>query len=393
MDNRKFETKAIRIQLEKSPYKEHSVPLFETSSFIYNSAEDARAVFAEEQEGYIYSRFNNPNCDEFIQKLCALEGTETGIATSSGMAAIFLGIAGVLNAGDHIIASKSLFGTTHLLLNHVLPKWGISHTYADMSDMKHVKEALLPTTRLLYVETPSNPGLQIFDLEKLGKFTNANDLYLVVDNCFATPYLQMPVKYGVDFIVHSTTKYIDGQGRTIGGAILGSSSLMKEIITLSRIIGPSMPASTGWLLSKSLETLAVRMERHCSNAFKLAEYLDNHKEVLWVKYPFLKTHPQYRLAKKQMTLGGGLVSFELKGGMKRAMRFINSLHLFSISSNLGDSRSIITHPATTTHSKLTAEERKDAGITDAMVRVSVGLENITDLMEDTEQAITNSKNK
>ncbi|MBN2612356.1 MAG: PLP-dependent transferase [Bacteroidales bacterium] len=393
MNNRKFETKAIRIQLEKTPFKEHSVPLYETSSFVYNSAEEASAVFAEEQGGYIYSRFNNPNCDELIQKLCTLEGTETGIAASSGMAAIFLSIAGVLNAGDHIIASKNLFGTTHMLLNQVLPKWGISHTYADMSDMKSVKNALLPTTRLLYVETPSNPGLEIFDLEKLGKFTGSNDLYFVVDNCFATPYLQLPLKYGADFIVHSTTKFIDGQGRTIGGAVLGSKLLMKDIITLSRITGPVMPASTGWLLSKSLETLAVRMEKHCSNALRLAEFLENNQEILWVKYPFLKSHPQYRLARKQMTLGGALVSFELKGGMKRAMKFINALQLFSISSNLGDSRSIITHPATTTHSKLSAEERKDAGITDAMVRVSVGLENVSDLMEDLERAINKSKDK
>ena len=385
-----FETSAIRIQLEKSPFKEHCVPIFETSSFIYNSAEEAKSVFAEEKNGYIYSRFNNPNSDEFIQKLCVLEGAETGIATSSGMAAIFLSIAGILSAGDHLLVSKNLFGTTHLLVNQLLPKWGISHSYVDFGNLKSVKSKLLPTTKMIYVETPSNPGLDVFDLEWLGIFANRNNLFLVVDNCFATPYLQNPIKYGADFIVHSSTKFIDGQGRTMGGAVLGRKRFMKDIITVSRIVGPTMSASTAWILSKSLETLAIRMEKHCENALALAEFLSGNKEILWVKYPFLKSFPKYRLAKRQMLKGGGLVSFELKGGLKRAFKFINSLELFSISSNLGDSRSIITNPATTTHSKLSPEERLDSGITEAMVRISVGLENIEDLIKDLEDAIAKS---
>lgn len=391
MKDKKFETKAIRIQLEKSPFKEHSVPVFETSSYVFTSAEEARAVFAEEQSGYIYSRFNNPNCDEFIQKLCALEGAETGVATSSGMAAIFLGIAGLLSAGDHLVVSKNLFGTTHLLINQILPKWGISHSYADLSNKRSLKSNLLPTTKMLFVETPSNPGLEIFDLEWLGNFANENDLYLTVDNCFATPYLQNPLKYGADFVIHSSTKYIDGQGRTIGGAILGKEKFMKDIVMLSRITGPTMSATTAWLLSKSLETLAVRMEKHCENALAMAEFLEGHAELLWVKYPFLKSYPNFKLAKKQMLRGGGIVSFELKGGLKRALKFMNSLKILSIASNLGDTRTIITHPVTTTHSKLLPEERRDAGITDGMLRLSVGLEHIDDLIKDVEQAIIHSK--
>ncbi len=391
MKGKKFETNAIRIQVEKSPFKEHSVPIFETSCFVFDTAEEARAVFAEEQNGYLYSRFNNPNTDEFVQKLCALEGAESGVATSSGMAAIFLSMAGILSAGDHIMVSKNLFGTTHLLIKQLFPKWGISHSYVDFNKQKSVKAELLPSTKLIYVETPSNPDLEIFDLEWLGNFANENDLFLVVDNCFATPYLQNPLKYGADFVVHSSTKFIDGQGRTMGGAVLGKEEFMKDIITISRIIGPIMSPNTAWILSKSLETLAVRMEKHCENALTMAEFLEKHKEVKWVRYPFLASYPKYDLARKQMLKGGGLVSFELKGGQKRAMKFIDSLKLFSIASNLGDSRSIITNPATTTHSKMSPEERAETGITDALVRVSVGLEHIDDLLADIEQAIHDSK--
>ena len=387
----KFETHCVRTQTARSSHKEHSVPIFETSSFIFNTAEEARAVFAEETEGNIYSRFSNPNTDEFIQKLCSLEGAEDGIATSSGMAAVFLAMTALLRPGDHLLSGRQIFGTTHLLFTQVLSRWGISHTYVDMRNEKEWKDNLLPMTRMIFTETPSNPGLELADLNRLGKFAARNNLYLVIDNCFATPYLQNPLRYGADLVIHSATKFLDGQGRTVSGAVLGSKELMKEIRMLSKITGPTMSPFTGWILSKSLETLTVRMERHCQNAFRLARYLEKHREVKWVMYPFLPSHPQYRLAKRQMKLGGGLVSFELKGGAKRARKFIDSLQLLSITSNLGDTRTSVTNPATTTHSKLTAAERKESGISDGMIRVSVGLEHIDDIQADFEQAILRSK--
>ncbi len=390
MKKHHFETDAIRIQAKRSSFKEHSVPVYETSSFIFDSAEEARAVFADELAGYLYGRFNNPNSDEFISKLCALEGTESGVATSTGMAAVFLAIAGKLSAGDHLIASRHLFGTTHLLIENILPRWGISHTYADLGNKTELENSVLPTSRMIYAETPSNPGLDIIDLEWVGKFAMKNNLYFTLDNCFATPYLQKPKKFGVDFIIHSTTKFIDGQGRTLGGAVVGPSKYMKDIIQLARITGPVMSPHTAWLLSKSLETLAVRMDRHCSNALALARALENHIEIKRVIYPYLKSHPAYSLARKQMSQGGALVSLEIKGSMKKTMKFIDELKMISISSNLGDSRTTITHPVTTTHSKMMPEERKKAGISDTMVRISVGLEHIDDIVHDIEQALKKS---
>jgi O-succinylhomoserine sulfhydrylase len=387
----KFETHCVRTQAKRSSHKEHSVPIFETSSYIFNSAEEARAVFAEEEEGNIYTRFSNPNTDEFIQKLCALEGAEDGIATASGMAAVYLSLNSLLRPGDHVLASRQLFGTTHLLFTQVLSKWGVSHTYVDLKDQQEWKDSLLPTTRVIYTETPSNPGMELVDLKWLAKFAAKNELYLIVDNCFATPYLQNPILLGADIVIHSATKFIDGQGRTISGAVLGSKEIIKEVRTLSKITGPTMSAFTAWLLSKSLETLSVRMERHCENALKLAKFLENSPEVAWVRYPFLPSHPQYKLAKRQMKLGGGLLSFELRGGAARARKFLDSLQLMSITSNLGDTRTTLTNPATTTHSKLTEEERKASGISDGMIRVSTGLEHIDDIKADFEQAIENSK--
>ncbi len=389
--NLKFETYCVRTQVRRSSHKEHSVPIFETSSYIFDSAEEARAVFAEEENGNIYTRFSNPNTDEFIQKLCALEGAEDGIATASGMAAVYLSLNALLRPGDHVLASRQLFGTTHLLFTQVLSKWGVSHTYVDMKDPQEWKNSLLPTTRVIYTETPSNPGMDLVDLKWLAKFAAKNELYLIVDNCFATPYLQNPILMGADIVVHSATKFIDGQGRTISGAVLGSKDIMKEIRPLSRITGPTMSAFTAWLLSKSLETLSVRMDRHCENALKLAQFLENNKEVEWVKYPFLPSHPQYKLAKRQMKQGGGLLSFELKGGSERARKFVNALQLMSITSNLGDTRTTLTIPASTTHSKLTTEERSASGITDGMIRISTGLEHIDDIKADFEQAIDRSK--
>jgi O-succinylhomoserine sulfhydrylase len=385
------ETIAVRMQAKRSQHGEHSVPVFETSSFVFGSAEDAQAVFIDEKLGYSYTRFANPNNDELVDKLCALEDAEDGVVTASGMAAVFLSMASLLRPGDHILASQQIFGATHLLLTQILVKWGISHSYADMNNMQEWKEKILPTTRMIYAETPSNPGLDIIDLRWLGKLARKNDLYLVIDNCFATPLIQNPLHFGADLVIHSTTKFIDGQGRTIGGAVLGNKEVMKDLKMFAKITGPVMSPHTAWILSKSLETLSVRMERHCSNALKMACFLEKNKEVVWVKYPFLPSHPQYKIAKKQMQLGGGLVSFELRGGTKRAHRFINALTMVSIASNLGDSRTIVTHPGTTTHSKLSPQERKESGITDGLIRVSVGLEHIDDLLADFGQAITRSK--
>lgn len=389
----RFETKAIRSQLKRSVHKEHSVPLYETSSFVFNNAEEARAVFAEEQEGNIYTRFSNPNNDELVEKISMMEGAKDGIATSSGMAAVFLSLFTFLSPGDHILSSRNIFGATHILITQILSKWGISHTYVNSVNQKDWEDRILPTTKVIYAESPTNPGLDILDLQMLGRLAKKYGLYLIIDNCFATPYLQTPIKFGADLVLHSTTKFIDGQGRTIGGAVVGNSDYIKEMRMVSNVIGPSMSPHTAWILSKSLETLSVRMERHCRNATELAKYLDKQKETKWVKYPFLPSHPQFSLAKKQMKMGGGLVSFELKGGMARAMKFVDALKITSITSNLGDSRSIITHPATTTHSKLTQEERVESGITDGMLRVSVGLENLNDIIEDFEQAIDRSADK
>ena len=386
-----FETRAIREQIERSVQKEHSTPIYATSSFIFENAEEARAAFADEIEANIYSRYSNPNTDEFISKLCLLEETEDGIATSTGMAAIFLALTSHLRAGDHIIASRSVFGSTHQILTNILPRWGISHTYVDINDNQTWKEAIMPQTRLLFAETPSNPGLDLCDIEHIGKLAQKHNCLFVVDNCFATPYLQQPVKFGANLICHSATKFIDGQGRTMGGAVLGPKKIISDVRSMARQTGPVLSPFNAWILSKSLETLALRMEKHCENAMTLTEYLSSSNEIKTVKYPFLKSHPQEKLARKQMKLGGALVTFKLKGGIKRCTRFLDKLKMMSLTSNLGDTRTTITHPATTTHSKLSPEEREQVGITDDLIRVSVGLEHVEDIIEDVEQAIRRSK--
>jgi len=387
-----FETNAIRTQAERSSQREHSVPIYATSSFVFDDAEQARALFANELEGNIYTRFSNPNNDEFIQKLCLLEGTEDGMAMASGMAAMFTSMAAFLSSGDHIIASRSVFGSTHQILTQLFPRWGISHTYVDLGDSPEVWEkAVLPNTKMVFAETPSNPALDLVDLEWLGAFGKKHNLIVNIDNCFATPYLQNPAKYGIQIITHSATKFIDGQGRAIGGAVLGTKELIEKVRFFARHTGPSMSPFNGWILSKSLETLAVRMEKHCDNALKLANFLEKHSEVEWVKYPFLSSHPQHALAKKQMKLGGGLVTFELGGGVERGKRFLNALQMISFSANLGDTRTIATHPASTTHSKLSTAERIAVGITDGLIRVSVGLEHLDDVIADLEQAIAGSR--
>ncbi|UII32907.1 aminotransferase class I/II-fold pyridoxal phosphate-dependent enzyme [Fulvivirga ulvae] len=386
-----FETKAIRNQSERSGFREHSVPLYITSSFTFEDAEQARALFADEVDGNIYTRFSNPNNTEFIDKLCAMEGTEDGIATASGMAAMFSSMAALLKNGDHILASRSVFGSTHQLFTQVFPKWGIEHSYADINNQDDWEKKIKPNTKMIFVETPSNPALDIIDLEWLGQLAKRHNLILNVDNCFATPYLQQPAKYGAHLVTHSATKFIDGQGRTIAGAILGTKELINEIRFFTRHTGPSLSPFNGWLLSKSLETLAVRMDRHCDSAIRIAEYLEGHDELELVKYPFLGSHPQSQLAKKQMKMGGGLVTFVVKGGIDRGRKFLNSLKMLSLTANLGDSRTIATHPASTTHSKLTDEERAEVGILPGLVRISVGLENVNDILEDIENALRASK--
>ncbi len=385
------ETDAIRAQHERSDFREHSVPLYLTSSFVFDDAEQARALFADEIPGNIYTRFSNPNNTEFIQKLCLLEGAEDGIATASGMAAMYISMASLLKSGDHVLASRSVFGSTHQILNVIFPKVNITYTYADISDPKSWESKIQSNTKMIFVETPSNPALDLIDLEWLGKLAQKHKLILNVDNCFATPYLQNPAKWGAHLVTHSATKFIDGQGRVIGGAVLGTKELIKEVRFFARHTGPSMSPFNAWILSKSLETLAVRMERHCQNALELATYLEGHSEVLKVKYPFLNSHPQHELAKKQMRHGGGVVTFEIKGGIDRGRKFLNNLKMISHSTNLGDTRTIATHPTSTTHSKLTNEEREAVGITPGLIRVSVGLEDLKDVIADIEQAIASSK--
>ncbi|MBL7991664.1 MAG: aminotransferase class I/II-fold pyridoxal phosphate-dependent enzyme [Candidatus Kapabacteria bacterium] len=384
-----FETNAIRLQNERAE-REHSVPIYFTSSFVFEDAEQARAMFADEIPGNIYTRFSNPNNSEFIEKLCALEGTEDGIATASGMAAMWTSLAAFLRSGDHVLASRSLFGSTHQILTTLLPRWGITSSYADIAKPDEWEALIQPNTKMIFVETPSNPALDIIDLEWLGKLARKHNIILNVDNCFATPYLQTPAKYGADLVTHSATKFIDGQGRAIGGAVLGRADLIKEVRFFARHTGPSMSPFNGWILSKSLETLAVRMERHCQSALALAERLQSNPHIAYVKYPFLPSHPQYDLARRQMRLGGGVITFELKGGIDQGRRFLNALQMLSHTANLGDTRTIATHPASTTHSKLKEEERQAVGITPGLIRVSVGLEHLDDITRDIEQAITAS---
>jgi O-succinylhomoserine sulfhydrylase len=385
-----FETNAIRGQHERSEFREHSVPLYLTSSFVFDDAEQARAMFADEIAGNIYSRYSNPNTNEFIAKLCVMEGTEDGIATSSGMAAMWSSMAALLKSGDHVLASRSVFGSTHQILNTIFPRFGITYTYADIDQPETWESKIEPNTKMIFVETPSNPALDLIDLEWLGKLAAKHKLILNVDNCFATPYLQTPAKWGAHIVTHSATKFMDGQGRVIGGAILGTKELIKEIRFFTRHTGPAMSPFNAWILSKSLETLAVRMDRHCENSLKLAEFLESHPQVIKVKYPFLPSHPQYALAKKQMRLGGGIVTFEIKGGLEQGRKFLNALKMISHTPNLGDTRTIAIHPASTTHSKLSDAERAVVGITPGLIRIAVGLEDVRDIINDVRQAIQSS---
>ncbi|SOD81355.1 trans-sulfuration enzyme family protein [Spirosoma fluviale] len=390
------QTKAIRIQTDKSGNREHSVPLYLTSSFTFESAEQGKALFEETEEGNIYSRFSNPNVTEFVEKVCMLENAEDGIATGTGMAAVFASMAALLKSGDHLVACRALFGSAHQIITQILSKWGITHTYVDATATEAEWEAAIQpnngrqVARMVYLETPSNPGLELVDLEMLARLKAKYGFILNVDNCFATPILQTPLDLGADLSIHSATKYMDGQGRVLGGIVVGRADLIQPIRFFARHTGPSLSPFNAWVLSKSLETLDLRMERHCRNALQLAEALDGHADVERVLYPFLPSHPQFELAKKQMSAGGAIVTIELEGGFERVKAFFDALTIPTLSSNLGDSRTIVTNPNTTTHAKLKPEEKAALGITPGLIRISVGLEAISDLIADFTQAVEKS---
>jgi O-succinylhomoserine sulfhydrylase len=387
MKHKHFDTQAIRAQMARSQYNEHSAPVFLTSSFIFDSAEEMRAAFNEESHEFIYSRYSNPNTDEFVYKMCLLEKAESGVSFASGMAAIFNSLAALLKAGDHVISCASVFGATHTVFSKYFPKWQISHSYFPAGNPGLIPSLIRENTRLIFVETPTNPAMEVIDLELLGQIARQHNLILIVDNCFATPFLQTPVSFGADLVIHSATKYIDGQGRVLGGVAVGREELIREIYLFSRVTGPALSPFNAWMLSKSLETLSLRMERHCDTAFYLAQQLENHPAIDFVRYPFLDSHPHQQIAKKQMKAGGGIVTFSLKGGYEAACRLLDRLALIKISPNLGDARSIATHPASSTHCKLSEEERLATGITPGLVRISAGLENREDLLQDILQAI------
>lgn len=380
-------TKAIRTRIDQTDEMEHSSPLFLTSSFTYENSEDMRAAFADETDANIYSRFSNPNVQEFTDRVCALEGAEAGFATASGMSAIFGTFLSFLKSGDHLVSCSSIFGSTHSLITKYLSRWGITYTYADVAHPETWASLIQPNTKMLFLETPTNPGLDLIDLEWVGELARKAGILLVVDNCFATPIAQSPIGYGADLVIHSATKWMDGQGRVLGGVVVGKKALIHEIYLFCRTTGPSLSPFNAWVLSRSLETLQVRMDRHASSALSLAKTLEGHPQLTWVKYPFLPSHPQYTIATKQMTNGGGIFCFELKGGLESGRKFLDALQLLSLTANLGDSRTIASHPASTTHAKLSEAERLSVGITPGLIRISVGLEDPRDLLDDIQQAL------
>ena len=386
-----FETQAIRSQTERSQFSEHSTPLYLTSSFVFEDAEEMRASFAEEKERNLYSRFSNPNTTEFVDKIVAMEGAEAGYALATGMSAIFSTFAALLNAGNHVVSCRSVFGSTHSMFTKYLPKWNIETSYFKVNEVDLVENLIKENTKILYIETPTNPAVDILDLALIGKIAKKHNLIFIVDNCFATPYIQQPIKFGADLVIHSATKLIDGQGRVLGGVTVGNEELMREIYLFARNTGPAMSPFNAWVLSKSLETLSIRVEKHCENALKVAEFLEGNTNVELVKYPFLKSHPQYKVAKNQMKLGGNIVAFEIKGGINAGRNFLDNIKMCSLSANLGDTRTIVTHPSSTTHGRLSEEDRLEVGITDGLVRVSVGLENVKDIITDIEHALNAKK--
>jgi len=380
-------TKLIRTRVDQTKEGEHSSPLFLTSSFTFDSAEEMRAAFADETDANIYSRFSNPSVQEFVNRMCILEGAEDGFATASGMSAIFSTFMALMKQGDHLLSCNAIFGSTHTVVTKFLPKFGIEHTYVPADNAEAWKAAIRPNTKMIFLETPTNPGLDLVDLEMVSNLAKKHGIILVVDNCFATPIGQRPIDFGADLVIHSATKWLDGQGRTLGGVVVGKSEYIYNIYLFCRSTGPALSPFNAWILSKSLETLEVRMQRHAENALYLSQKLEGHPKISWLKYPFLPSHPQYAIAKKQMKDGGGLFCFELKEGLEGGRKFLDRLQILSRTANLGDTRSIASHPASTTHAKLSNEERLTVGITQGMIRISVGLENKDDILNDILQAL------
>ena len=382
-------TKAIRTRSERTYEMEHSSPMFLTSSFTFDNAEDMRAAFADETDDNIYSRFSNPTVKEFVDRVCALEGAEDGFATASGMSAIFASFMALLKQGDHLLSFNAIFGSTHTVITKFLPRFGIEYSYISVNDPDAWEAAIRPNTKMIYLETPTNPGLDVIDIARISALAKKHNIILNVDNCFATPIGQRPIDLGADLVVHSATKWLDGQGRVLGGVVVGRSELIYDIYLFCRSSGPAMSPFNAWVLSKSIETLDVRMERHASNALYIAQKLEGHPKINSLRYPFLPSHPQYEIAKKQMINGGGIVCFELKGGIESGRAFLNNLKMLSLTANLGDSKSIASHPASTTHAKLSEKERKEVNITPGLIRISVGLEHRDDILNDILQALDN----
>jgi len=380
-------TKAIRTRTDQTNEMENSSPLFLTSSFCFDNAEDMRAAFADESDDNIYSRFSNPTVQEFTDRVVALEGAEAGFATASGMSAVFGSMMALLKSGDHLLACSSIFGSTVTVLNKYLPNYGIEVSYVSVDKPEEWEAAIRPNTKMIYLETPTNPALDLIDLSFVGALAKKHNIILNVDNCFATPVCQRPIDFGADLVVHSATKWIDGQGRVLGGVVVGKKELIHSIYLFCRSTGPALSPFNAWVLSKSLETLDVRMERHSSNAFALAKALEDHPAINYLRYPFLPSHPQHAIAVKQMKNGGGLVAFELKGGLESGRTFLNSLQMLTLTANLGDTKSIASHPASTTHAKMSEAERSAVNITPGLIRISVGLEHIDDILADILQAL------
>jgi O-succinylhomoserine sulfhydrylase len=383
-------TKAIRTHVPRTNEMEHSSPLFLTSSFCFDDAEEMRAAFADETDDNIYSRFSNPTVREFVDKICILEGAEDGFATSSGMSAIFASFMALMKQGDHLLCCNAIFGSTHTVVTKYLPKFGIEYSYVSADKPEEWEAAIRPNTKMIYLETPTNPGLDIIDIEFVSRLAKKHGLILNVDNCFATPVGQRPIDLGADLVVHSATKWIDGQGRTLGGIVVGKKSLIHDIYLFCRSTGPALSPFNAWVLSKATDTLEVRMDRHSSSALTLAQKLEDHPKIKSLRYPFLASHPQHEIAKKQMKNGGGIVCFELKGGLESGKKFLNALRMLSLTANLGDVKSIASHPASTTHAKLSEAERQAVQITPGLIRISVGLEHPDDILQDILQALEQS---
>lgn len=383
-DHLQPETLALHTGIHRSQFNEHSEAMYLTSSFVFDSAAQAAARFSGSEPGNIYARFTNPTVTAFEERLAVLEGAETCIATSSGMSAILACVMGLLSAGDHIVASRSLFGATVNLFNNILKRFNIDTTFVSATDVNSWEAAIQPNTKLFFLETPSNPLTEISDIAELSKIARRSGIWLVVDNCFCTPILQKPLELGADIVIHSATKYLDGQGRVLGGAVLGNQELLMDggIYGFLRTAGPTLSAFNAWVILKGLETLKIRVEAHAENALRMAQWLEDKPNVTRVFYPGLMSHPQYALAKRQQKSGGGIVTFEVKGGKEAAWRVIDSTRLISITANLGDAKSTLTHPATTTHARISQEARDAAGISDGLLRIAVGLEAVQDLQDD-----------